>query len=85
MEQINRNSIFFDLHYEDKTAYISGNSNANGDVFIPRSIQHKSHTFIIKGIKENSFNHNTHIKSVIFANDSEVTYIEKKCFCIFNN
>lgn len=78
-ETINYCNIIYDLNVQCKTACIVDNKNASGDIFIPKFIQHKSQNFSVVSIKNRSFE-KAAIKSIEFANDSDVYLIEKDSF-----
>lgn len=62
------------------TATIVRSPDAEGDVFIPRSVKHKFKQYAITRIDDEAFYQNTKIVSLSFANDSELESIGKEAF-----
>lgn len=78
--QVTKDNLIYLLNKTDKTASVIKNDNANGDVFIPRSIFFDQQEFIITSINENAFRKSKKIKSIRFPDDSAVITIEKDAF-----
>lgn len=68
------------MNCNDKSASVVGNDSADGDVFIPRSINYDNHEYIIKSIESNAFKGSKNIISIHFPNDSEIQSIDKDAF-----
>lgn len=83
-ENENKNSFkkdgfIFSFNDEIKTANIVDTYSLSGDIIIPRSIVFSNQEFIIKSIETNSFR-GANIRSIQFAEDSEIQMIEKAAF-----
>ena len=76
---IEQQSIKYLIDEKTRIAKIIASENAKGDIFIPRSINHKFINYEIKEISEGSFK-NSQIKSITFVDDSEISSIPKNAF-----
>lgn len=74
------NALSFQINAENYTACIVKSKNAQGNIFIPTSIYHDSHKYVITSISSNSFENNVKIKSIIFSKNSELRKIENDAF-----
>lgn len=74
------NGLIFKLNIENSTAQIIRSKNAKGNIFIPSSIFHNSHKYILTCITSKSFENNVHIKSIEFPPNSELRIIESDAF-----
>ena len=77
---ITKDKLSYELNYEDKTANVVNNEQASGQIFIPRSIEYGQDKFVVKIIKQKSFENSNTIKSIKFMLNSEVNVIEKEAF-----
>lgn len=73
---MNINGLFLELNESDHTAVISNSPEAKGELFIPRSYS----GYAVVGINKNAFRMNKQIKSIKFAENSELRKICKKAF-----
>ena len=69
--------FIYSINEEEKTAGIFSYENINNDIIIQRSITYNSKTYIITSILEGVFQNTYKIKSISFADDSELRIIEK--------
>ncbi|KAK8835371.1 hypothetical protein M9Y10_025136 [Tritrichomonas musculus] len=76
---IKQNGIRYLVNGESHIAKIIASENAKGDIFIPRSINHKCINYEINEISKDSFK-NSQIKSLTFAEDSNIISIPKNSF-----
>lgn len=79
-KKVNINGLSFVLNEEEMTAGVFRNINAEGNIFIPYSIQYESHEFIVTDIFENAFKNSSIIKSIQFPENSQIITIEKNAF-----
>ena len=63
----------------DGTAKICSLKGAQGDIFIPSSIEYHNKKYVIKHIEYSSFKYGK-IKTVSFAKDSLISIIEEDAF-----
>lgn len=77
-----KNGLSFELNSNDFTAKIINSPNAQGSIFIPRSIKHLKQEYIITKIGIGSFKCNKKITTIRFPNNSELCTIDK---CAFYN
>lgn len=69
------NGVVLKLNKWNHTAMITKSPNANGDIFIPRSISYESQNYIITGICD--FEYKNDIKSIRFSEDSAIKVFDK--------
>lgn len=77
-----KHGLTFELNNTNFTAKVINSSNAQGSVFIPRSIIHQSKEYVITKIGIGSFKCNLNITTVNFSDNSELNSIDK---CAFYN
>ena len=77
-----KNGLSFELNSNDFTAKIINSPNAQGSIFIPRSIKHHKQEYVITKIGIGSFKSNKKITTITFPNNSELCTIDK---CAFYN
>lgn len=75
--------LTFELDKNNFTAKVV-ESNVQGKVFIPRSINHQNQEYIITKIAENSFKQNQNIESIDFPEDSQLDSIGEYAFSFSN-
>lgn len=75
-----KDSLNFELNNHNFTAKVIKSPKASGNVIIPRSVTYQNQEFLITKIGKESFFLNTEIKSISFADDSELHTIEKNAF-----
>lgn len=80
MIEYTKDGLNFQLDTKNFTAKIIQSKKANGDIFIPRSINYDSHEYIITTISEKSFFFNYSIKQITFSKDSQISMILNEAF-----
>ena len=74
-ETVQINGISYELNKNDFTARIVWLSDRIKEIYIPRSVKYQSQEYIITGLN-NKLSYNCTAKSVVFADDSEVRFID---------
>lgn len=72
--------VNYELNPNDNSASNIQSPYASRDIFVPRYMNFQNRLFIITTIKKDSFRSNSNIKSVLFANDSDLHIIEEDAF-----
>lgn len=83
-KKVTQGNLIIDLNDESKTATITG-INPSSEIFIPRSIQFKSHDYLITKFEPVLSPNFNKIKSIKFDKDSAIQELKKKFIDLFHD
>ena len=79
-KKISKDEIIYLVNQNDETASVIGISYVANDIYIPRSIRDESKEYIVTSVSNGAFTSRLRIKSIKFAQDSELRTIESNAF-----
>ena len=77
---VEKDGLVYVLDEQNQTAGVYNVNSTEEEILIPKSVFYESKEFIVTAIIENSFYYKNKVKSVKFAEDSKLRYIDKNSF-----
>ncbi|KAK8838602.1 hypothetical protein M9Y10_033234 [Tritrichomonas musculus] len=79
-KKIIKDEIIYLINQNIETASVIGVSYVENDIYIPRSIRYESKEYVVTSVSNGAFTTQLGIKSIKFAQDSEIRTIESHAF-----